>query len=645
MVGTRRRGSLSRGGAADPGWRGERGDLCAGRIRRRSAHRSVAVGSPGVLRADGRTARRHRMGHSKVDPRVRSSAALGCRSTRRGASCCRRRCGAGTGCRHGRCDLTWTCRARDPRRSLAQAAALGGGRHCSHHHRRGGRRPGCACSRALRRRGCLLCRFGTGDRDGGHGGSVDFHRRVCGGVGPDDSLGSLVARCGGQHHRHRGRRWLLAHCRRDSAKVAQDDMDMAGRGARRDRRCRERCYRERHRAAIGGADICWWLAPSRSRGQSCGNFRRRSENAHSSSARRRLGLGLGSVRVRVVGRPACRQHLAGERSHRSRIGRFDSERSRPIRGGLNRVGCRLRVRHGIRRVRHRRRRTGYSSRRARDRGRHHAPGNGGEHLGEAADAVVVARGRRSTAACGAFLYAANLPTAATESLVIATGIAALVLSLLLSRASPRSAWLIPAAGFATIADLSAVGLAVDLLPNRTPLSLTLLIIGAETAAAGITMRRVALVCAAPALMCAAWLLYASTALAGNPEWLTVPIGAAVLLTVELARWDSRRGHPLPVADALIALELLGMSLVVITALVQTITDSILYGLAAIGLALILLVWGVITRARRRVFAGAVALGGMRLFQHYGATTIEHNRARVRATVRRLDQLMSGWERT
>jgi len=277
----------------------------------------------------------------------------------------------------------------------------------------------------------------------------------------------------------------------------------------------------------------------------------------------------------------------------------------------------------------------------------------------------------AAAACGAFLYAANLPTAATESLVIATGIAALVLSLLLSRASPRSAWLIPAAGFATIADLSAVGLAVDLLPNRTPLSLTLLIIGAETAAAGITMRRVALVCAAPALMCAAWLLYASAALARNPEWLTVPIGAAVLLTVELARWDSRRGHPLPVADALIALELLGMSLVVITALVQTITDSILYGLAAIGLALILLVWGVITRVRRRVFAGAfavvgalvlilavpvvrfvpdvtgallwVTLGGIGLLLLFAATTIEHNRARVRATVRRLDQLMSGWE--
>jgi hypothetical protein len=87
--------------------------------------------------------------------------------------------------------------------------------------------------------------------------------------------------------------------------------------------------------------------------------------------------------------------------------------------------------------------------------------------------------------------------------------------------------------------------------------------------------------------------------------------------------------------------------------------------------LILLVWGVITRVRRRVFAGAfavvgalvlilavpvvqfvpdvtgallwVTLGGIGLLLLFAATTIEHNRARVRATVRRLDQLMSGWE--
>jgi len=271
----------------------------------------------------------------------------------------------------------------------------------------------------------------------------------------------------------------------------------------------------------------------------------------------------------------------------------------------------------------------------------------------------------------------DLQPTAERSATAAVGaaLASLVVSLGIWRRRPTSAWLRPLALYASLVSAGAIALALAAWPNRGPLIITLLVVGAEAMAAGLTLRRPTPLYASPVLVCGAWLLFASDALRGNPNWLTAPIGVAILATVELARWDRRRGNlrgnDMIAGNSLLLLEYTGMAFLVGASLVQTIFVSVWYGLLAVLLGVALVGWAAITRVRRRTEVGAgvillslflmltvpvvriipefkgIALWGSIAFIGIlllvVATTIEQSRARVMAGVRRLDQLMAGWE--
>jgi len=267
--------------------------------------------------------------------------------------------------------------------------------------------------------------------------------------------------------------------------------------------------------------------------------------------------------------------------------------------------------------------------------------------------------------------------AVEQSVTIAVGaaLASLVASLGIWRSRPTSEWLRPLAVSASLASAGAIFLALAAWPNRGPLIITLLVIGAEATAVGLTLRHPTPLYAAPVVVCAAWLLFATDALRGNPNWLTSPIGLAILATVELARWNRRLGEPrgnaMVIRNGLLVLEYTGMAFLVGAALVQTVFVSVWYGLLGVALGVALVGWAAFTRVRRRTEVGGgvvllslflmltvpvvrvipqfrgialwvsvVAIGILLLVV---ATTVEQSRARVRAGIQRLDRLMAGWE--
>ena len=95
---------------------------------------------------------------------------------------------------------------------------------------------------------------------------------------------------------------------------------------------------------------------------------------------------------------------------------------------------------------------------------------------------------------------------------------------------------------------------------------------------------------------------------GNAQWFTLPVGVTVLIVVSLARWDRQRHGQDRATPPLVALEYLGMLLIVSPALVQIVALDLGYVLLAIAEGAALVMWGVITRVRRRALFGAAAIG-------------------------------------
>ena len=168
-----------------------------------------------------------------------------------------------------------------------------------------------------------------------------------------------------------------------------------------------------------------------------------------------------------------------------------------------------------------------------------------------------------------------------------------------------------------------------------------------------------------------WLMYAADALGGNPNWYTVPIGAAVIAVVDLNRWDRRRGNAAFGPQETAAVDAVGVAMLVGASLVQTAFASPAYGALALALALCLAAWSAVTRVRRRLYgaAGTVVLTGILMVaaplaeivpRFRGpalwiavfaagtamilvATFLEQGRARVSAGVRRLEEVLADWE--
>jgi hypothetical protein len=277
----------------------------------------------------------------------------------------------------------------------------------------------------------------------------------------------------------------------------------------------------------------------------------------------------------------------------------------------------------------------------------------------------------ATGAGAAALVDAQVGLDAAVAASILSGLTCMVATLIVWVTRPASTWFRPLAVFAAVSSLTGLGMALALLPDREPLTLTLLVLGVEAAAAGLTLHRVELLYASPPLLCGAWLLFASLALSGSPEWFSVPVGVAILVVVELVRWDLRSRERSLSAPELLAVEYIGMLLVVSTALFQTVADTVAYGLLGVGLGAGVAAWGVESRVRRRVWVGSgavlaalvlmlgvpvvrlvpavqgvtlwAALAGIGVGLLALATVLERSRVRVRTTIRRLSELTAGWE--
>ena len=266
-------------------------------------------------------------------------------------------------------------------------------------------------------------------------------------------------------------------------------------------------------------------------------------------------------------------------------------------------------------------------------------------------------------------------TAATTGTVVSVaaigGAAATVFVVGAWSTARRSAWLHPVGALGGISMGVAAIAAASALPDTSLLVAVLLLAGLEALAAGTVGHRPALLVASPVLVCAAWLTYAAGALAGDPQWFTVPIGLAVLTVVELVRHEHRRtGRPVTTTE-LEVLDVIGMLVLVSPTLVETATTSALYGLLGAALGALVLAWGALTRVRRRAALGAatvalslalmvllplvgslpaiegpvlwLALASLGLLALLVAAFLEKGRETGRAVVRRLRELTDGWE--
>ncbi len=234
--------------------------------------------------------------------------------------------------------------------------------------------------------------------------------------------------------------------------------------------------------------------------------------------------------------------------------------------------------------------------------------------GTVAEALDVPVGRDLAVGAGAAAVGAPLlvfsPPATT--VVWVSGVAGTVAAILLSLAhvggpgieATARRWVRPGVEAMVLAAGVSTSVALATLPARPPLVGALLLLGLDLLALGVVGRHPAALEAAPLPMGAAWLLFASEALTGNPQWFTVPIGLALLAAVGAFRVQERReGHD-PATLPVIVLDVLGSALLVGSAVVQIVVDDIAYGALATGLGLGILGWGVLTHVRRRVTFGA-----------------------------------------
>jgi hypothetical protein len=268
---------------------------------------------------------------------------------------------------------------------------------------------------------------------------------------------------------------------------------------------------------------------------------------------------------------------------------------------------------------------------------------------------------------------ASLSTFQHLTFAVLAGLAAIVAAAVAATSARWRAWLTALLLYGALQSFASFALATSLWPDRRGLVAVLAIFGLETAVFGLALRRATVLVFAPPLLCASWLLFATQgAGGGDVQWVTVPIGIAILAVVEIARCSRTPEFPKAVTQsALPLLEIIGIAFVVGASLVAALTTSSLHGFTMAFWGGLISVWAVITRVRRRLqFGAAIAtlglllvvavpmarlvpeirgvalwatLAGVGALLLLIATTLEQTRARVGAALRRLGELTEVWE--
>lgn len=254
--------------------------------------------------------------------------------------------------------------------------------------------------------------------------------------------------------------------------------------------------------------------------------------------------------------------------------------------------------------------------------------------------------------------------------------AAIALVLAARRGASARSWLRPLTllGVATTALAGGVALGGSSVgTGRATVAGVLAAAAVQAAATGVAWRVLGLRMAAPVVGWLAWALYAAQALGDGAvvAWYSVPVGLALLVVVGVWRAD-RRGRGLaPSGGVVVGLELTGIAFLVVGSFVAAFAQSVLHAFVAAGIGVLVAVWGLLTRVRRRFVVGvAIVLAGVvlavglplvALLPAWGAagawvlvavvgvlavvaaTLLERGRAAVRDGRARLLDATAGWE--
>lgn len=214
------------------------------------------------------------------------------------------------------------------------------------------------------------------------------------------------------------------------------------------------------------------------------------------------------------------------------------------------------------------------------------------------------------------LGAAGVPTGARVLTLVAVSCAAAVSVVLLRRVQAlRPGWA-RAGSVLGVATALLAALHLPAVGGQASVALVAAVLATsavQAAALGVAWRVLGLRLAAPVVAWGAWAVYAAQGLGSSPVWFTVPVGLALLTVVAVWRAD-RRARGLPVADrGVVGLELAGIAFLVVSSFIAALTASVLHALVAAGIGVLVALWGVATRVRRRLLAGAaVTLAGVAL---------------------------------
>lgn len=206
-----------------------------------------------------------------------------------------------------------------------------------------------------------------------------------------------------------------------------------------------------------------------------------------------------------------------------------------------------------------------------------------------------------------FLAMTELGAVGFSRLAAGTGVALSVLVLVVCARRPASRWTAPALGAVAMIELGAFLTAGEQLPDRGPMAIVLLAAAVQAAVSGTISRRPVALMASPILACTAWLVWASEAWDGEPNWFTVPIGLTILVVVAMIRRMRREWGGRVTGEDVAIVEIVGMAVIVGPPLVQTLTGRLGHVLLAIAAGVLLTVWGATTRVRRRCLVGSAAI--------------------------------------
>jgi hypothetical protein len=170
-------------------------------------------------------------------------------------------------------------------------------------------------------------------------------------------------------------------------------------------------------------------------------------------------------------------------------------------------------------------------------------------------------------------------------------------------------WRRPLVGLGVVLTLWAWALAWPgaALSGSALLAAPLAVAALLAAGSGVAYDRVGPQLLSPGFAAGAWIAFAIDSFGGHPQWITAPVGLAALCSVGLwRRFRGQRGERVTSRE-IVSLEQVGVVLLVGPSLVQAVTDSPAYVVVALVLGLCVAAWGAVTKVRRRVASGALAV--------------------------------------